>query len=272
MGPREIVEHVIESRREQPVDLLSIGDSEAEHTYLINASSAYIRTVEDLCRLFPVRGSDCRGKVVEFGSYLGVVSEALARLGFAVTASDIPEFLSNAKLQQLYRSLGIGTLAINLRDYTIPLADEGCDAVIMCETLEHLNYNPLPVLIEINRILRPDGILYVTMPNLTSLINRVKLLLGRSIHNSIVDFESQLSDRHNMIVGIHWREYSPQEAVEMFRYSGFDVLDHDFFSFQVSFAGQCIYRLYPSLRPYQKLILRKERRVVKKFTFNPAAR
>jgi 2-polyprenyl-3-methyl-5-hydroxy-6-metoxy-1,4-benzoquinol methylase len=201
-----------------------------------------------------------------------VVSEALSRLGFAVTASDIPEFIGNLRLQALYRARGIDTLAVNLRDYQIPLADESYDAVIMCETLEHLNYNPLPVLLEINRILRPGGIFYASMPNLTSLINRMKMLLGHSIHNSIQDFEKQLSGQHNMIVGIHWREYTKQEAAEMLRYSGFELMQHDFFSLRASLAGMFIYTFCKSLRPYQKIISRKKHRVQKEFTFHPAAR
>lgn len=270
INPRETVQQVIESRRLQPIDLLQIGDTDAEYTYLVNAGDAYARTVEDLCELFY---PDLKGaKVVEFGSYLGVVSEALARLGFSVTASDIPEFIDNARLQAVYRAHGIETLSVNLRDYRIPLADEFCDVVIMCETLEHLNYNPLPVLLEINRILKSGGIFYISMPNLTSLINRVKMLFGRSIHNSIQDFENQFSERHNMIVGIHWREYTGKEASEMLRYCGFKVVKHDFFSLKVSFVGALVYALCNSLRPYQKIICHKESRVQKQFVFYPAAR
>ena len=51
-----------------------------------------------------------------------------------------------------------------------------------------MNFNPLPVLLEINRVLKDDGIIYVGLLNQASLRNRLLLLFGRSIHNSISEF------------------------------------------------------------------------------------
>jgi SAM-dependent methyltransferase len=95
----------------------------------------------------------------------------------------------------------------------------------MCETLEHLNFNPLPALQEINRILKDDGLLYLTTPNMASLKNRLALLRGRSIHNSIRDYFAQLDKNDNMIVGLHWREYTAEEVKEMLERLGFEVVN-----------------------------------------------
>ena len=70
----------------------------------------------------------------------------------------------------------------------LPYRSNSMDAVVMCEVLEHLNFNPLPVLLEINRVLKDNGIIYIGMPNQASLGNCLLLLFGKSIHNSISDF------------------------------------------------------------------------------------
>jgi SAM-dependent methyltransferase len=54
-----------------------------------------------------------------------------------------------------------GNLTWNGSD--IPLADASCDCVIMTEVMEHLP-NCLYVLKEVNRVLRPSGVLVATVP------------------------------------------------------------------------------------------------------------
>jgi hypothetical protein len=100
----------------------------------------------------------------------------------------------------------------------------------MCETLEHLNFNPLPVLFEINRVLKINGIFYLSLPNLAKGRNRINMLLGRSINNPINDYFAQLGRKGNMIVGIHWREYTAKEVKEMLEKLGFEVHKHYLYS------------------------------------------
>jgi len=245
----------------EPVDLLGIGDQEGESKYLINARLSYRRTVEDVVGFFPQRQSISGEpvRILEIGAYLGVVSLTLSRLGFSVTALDLPEFMQNERLKERYRREDVATLTANLRDYRIPATAEEFDLVIMCETLEHLNFNPVPVLLEINRVLRKGGVLYLSLPNLASLVNRVKLLLGQSIHNPISDFFAQLSDKDNMIVGLHWREYTAAEIRELLDKLGFVIEKQYFFtSNQPSFLARIVYNFAPFLKQNQTVIARKE--------------
>jgi ubiquinone/menaquinone biosynthesis C-methylase UbiE len=48
--------------------------------------------------------------------------------------------------------------ACNLRDYCLPFEDETFDVVVRCEVLEPLNFNPLPVIREINRVMKLHGV------------------------------------------------------------------------------------------------------------------
>lgn len=267
----DTLDGVISSYQDYPIDLLNIGDGNGEYTYLVNACRSYQRTIADVVGLFPQRqsNSDEPVRILEIGAYLGVVSLTLSRLGFSVTACDIPEFMQNKKLQESYKRDGVMTLSANLRDYKIPAPSEEFDLVIMCETLEHLNFNPVPVLLEINRVLRKGGVLYLSLPNLASLVNRVKLLLGQSIHNPISDFFAQLSDKDNMIVGLHWREYTGSELVEFVKEVGFQVDKHYYFtSHRPSLIANPVYRLFPSVRPNQTLWATKLESMAGRFDYS----
>ena len=135
--------------------------------------------------------------------------------------ADIPEVLRKARLQKVYGGNGIETLELNLRDHPLPIESAGYDLIILCETLEHLNFNPLPVIAQVNRVLRRGALFYVALPNLACTDNRIRLLRGESIHNPIQDFFAQLDPNDNMIVGLHWREYTAGEVKEMLERMGF---------------------------------------------------
>ena len=71
--------------------------------------------------------------------------------------------------------------------------------------------------------------IYVGMLNQASLGNLLLLLFGRSIYNSISELFSQLDRNNNMIVGLHWHEYTISETVEMLESMGFSVIEKYFF-------------------------------------------
>lgn len=249
---------VIERFRETPIDLMDTNDADGEYRYLLHSRSSYLRTINDIVGMY-ARSSDKKPageiKVLEIGSFLGAVSIILAELGFSVTAMDIPEFMGNCRLQQKFIQSGVRWLSCNLKHYTIPVDSEQYDLVIMCETLEHLNFNPIPVLAEINRVLVTGGYLYISLPNLASLVNRIKLLMGKSIHNPVSDFYEQLERENNMIVGIHWREYTKKEITAMLDRTGFDVIRHYYScSLQSHFSVKWLYYLFPQIRPNQTAI------------------
>lgn len=270
----QLLDQVIAELKEQPPDLLSIGDRTGESAYLEHARSSYLRTLRDVVRIADSMASPPREfRILEIGAFLGVVSSVLARLGFCVTAHDIPEFMGNERLLGRYHADGVTTISSNLRSYALPVDTAAFNLVIMCETLEHLNFNPLPVLAELNRVLAQDGHLYLSLPNQASLVNRVKLLCGRSIHNPVQDFAEQLSRKSNMIVGIHWREYTGAELHELIFRSGFTLVSHGYYTtHKASIPARAVYALFPGLRPNQTAIARKSGEVVPAYHFCEATR
>ncbi len=262
MDYARLVQEAIDEHRAAPVDLLGIGDAAGEIAYLTVSRPSYVRTVRDVDSLFGA-GRESR-HVLEIGSFLGPVSVALKSAGYQVAALDIPEFHACERLRVLYARRGIPFTGVNLRRSPLPYETESFDAVIFCEVMEHWNFNPLPVLQEVNRVLKTGGYVYIGMPNQAGIVNRVKLLLGRSIHNPVGDFFKQLDRKDNMIVGLHWREYTQAEAVQLVERMGFETAAKYYFIEEVRADARALRKLmralvfaYPPFRPSQVIIGRK---------------
>ncbi|MBL9138404.1 MAG: class I SAM-dependent methyltransferase [Verrucomicrobiales bacterium] len=273
-----LVDGIIEDYRARPVDLLHLNDGPGEHRYLSVLKSTYLRTLADVCAHVPRRRADGGpARILEVGAFLGVVSTALARLGYSVTTEDIPEFAGNPRLRARFQEAGIRSEAVNLRDYRQPFEDATFDAVVMCEVIEHLNFNPLPVLKELNRILRPDGVLYLAQPNLAWWSNRLRLLRGRSYRNPIDDYAKQLDRTANMIVALHWREHTAAETREMLGITGFEVVHSYFFDHVIDavhplkrLALHCLYAFAPSMRPNQVAVAVRRQPCRQEFWISPS--
>jgi SAM-dependent methyltransferase len=220
---KEILDTIILTIYEKnPIILSDLWDKKGERNYIDFLHAQYENILLDFNKIFPDNGKTRR--VLEISSFLGVVDIALAKIGFDVYTYDIPEFQKNSNLKRLYAEFNVQTSSGYVKDIWkdgLPYPNNHFDAVILSEVLEHLNFNPLPVLQEINRIMKPDGILYITTPNQANLINRIKIMAGRSIRNSIYDSVIQLDPARNMICGIHWREYTLQELIRLLETTGF---------------------------------------------------
>jgi len=262
MNYDKIVQDVIEEHQVSPIDMLGIGDATGEYTYLNSHKDSYIRTVRDVDSLY--KNDRTTRHILEIGSFLGPVSISLKRIGYSVSALDIPEFYISSSLRTLYEKNGIPFCGLNLRHFRLPYESNSLDLVIACEIIEHLNFNPLPVLKEINRVLKNDGYIYIGMPNQSSIVNRIKLFFGKSIHNPIEDFFKQLDRKDNMIVGLHWREYTLIEIIQMIEKMGFNTITKYYFiekghaktGILKTLLKKIIYS-FPPFRPSQVVIGRK---------------
>jgi SAM-dependent methyltransferase len=86
------------------------------------------------------------------------------------------------------RNLEVELTSFDLDDETAkyPFPEKSFDAVISLVTLEHLIHTE-HFISEVNRILKNDGYLYLSVPNYASAIWMIPLLKGRTFHDPLDD-------------------------------------------------------------------------------------
>ena len=100
----------------------------------------------------------------------------------------------------------------------LPFADKSFDIVYMGAFIEHLPNGHKKVLQEAYRVLKPNGIIILDTPNIACLINRIRLLLGRSPTTAIEWFFNSPD-----YIG-HYREFTRKEVKIMLEHTGFRVV------------------------------------------------
>lgn len=101
-----------------------------------------------------------------------------------------------------------------------PYADGSFATVLCCELVEHLPTDPMHMMSEIHRILRPGGHLVLTTPNVASLRAVAGILQG--FHPML--FPAYIKPNPGGDPDPrHAREYTPREMQTLFENSGFEV-------------------------------------------------
>lgn len=102
-----------------------------------------------------------------------------------------------------------------------PYENQSFDTVLCCELIEHLLSDPMHMMSEVNRILKPGGYFVLTTPNIASSRAISAILAG--YHPSF--FSAYIKPNPNGDTDArHNREYAPREIEELLKASGFDVV------------------------------------------------
>jgi len=115
-------------------------------------------------------------QVVELGSGLGYNLEIFSGINSVTGVEGLPMAAQAASAR------GVTTLAADLAG-PIPLQSQSYHLVLCLDVLEHL-VHPEWCLTEAHRILLPDGLLVVNVPNHFSLAGRLNIMLGSGIDSA----------------------------------------------------------------------------------------
>jgi SAM-dependent methyltransferase len=171
VNPRPPEESIDELYRDRDADgVIAFYERMATPSVL----ASYQRKLEYLEKRLPGQG-----RLLDFGCAAAFVVEAAAERGWDAHGVDLGDWVLKAAAKRGVRNIHIGHLA----DLSFP--DGHFDAIYAAQILEHVP-SPPDVLAELRRLLRPDGLLYVDVPNNRTL----SILLG------LDDFELNLPPHH----------------------------------------------------------------------------
>jgi len=164
--------------------------------------------------------------ILDVGCREGVVGEILAKKNYVIGLDISP----NAMLYSNPNILDKGYSELLLADATnIPLSKNQIDLIIATDILEHL-LQPEKALGEFHKVLKKDGKVIITVPNLVSYNNRISILIGSGIGLEIHKILQGRSPIHP-IAGArypdqtkHLRFFSLKSLKHMFEQNGFKII------------------------------------------------
>lgn len=227
----------------------------------INRYSAIVRAIE--------RHSPRQGSALDVGVGHGIPLLLYARLFPDLTWHGVDAPWATFEHPDL-KPFASRIRGCDLEHDTMPFDENHFECAVLSEVAEHI---PPPAfthaLTQIQRVLKPGGVLIVTSPNLVSLMNRVMFLVGRS------PFHLPLrSDTYGGAYP-HIHLYSAREVARLGRKLGYEVgsvSHHTYFSYaliQQNRWRNALIRVYilveralatflPSLRDGWVVVLRKQ--------------
>jgi len=118
--------------------------------------------LEGVMRIFD---QEKKGKVLDLGCGDGDYSVKLENLGHEVIAADLDEERFRYKGKIEYKKCDVTK--------NLPFEDNSFDYCLLLEVIEHLE-NPYSVISEINRVLKTEGKLVLSTPNILNLKSRFR--------------------------------------------------------------------------------------------------
>lgn len=163
--------------------------------------------------------------VLDIGSGIGIFGLALSKLGYNVQGLDKyifqpDNYLSVEKtgideLQKIWQKHNLSIINADIFNF---VSDKKFDCVVNIAVLEHQK-SPKKFIEFCLKHLKPNGYFFCVAPNMVDLLNRARVLFGRSACRDLKPF----FEAGENFVG-HWREYTLKEMIQMANWSGLDII------------------------------------------------
>jgi len=219
---RETDSELPEVRVAQPLEPEAIESWVAPEArdYARHHRSRFARTIE-----MTPRGDESKA-ILEMGAYMQITPALKFQLGYGKVRGCYFGKLGQVDHKSIVSDNG-QTFQCDVDHFDAerdvwPYPDASFDTVLCCELIEHLFADPMHMMSEINRILKPGGHLVITTPNLGSLRAISAILLGH--HPSFFPAYIRPRREGEETEARHNREYVPMEVERLLTGSGFEVL------------------------------------------------
>lgn len=202
-----------------PQDILTWAQDEGGKQY----TNTHITRLTKTLSLTPA--GDASKAILEMGAYMQITPALKHQLGYGtvrgcyygpagrvdhheISAEDGTAFICDVDLFDAEKDI-------------FPYADQSFDTILCCELLEHLTVDPMHMMSEIHRVLKPGGSLVLTTPNIAS--HRALHAILHGYHPSF--FPAYILPRKvgEEAEARHNREYTAKEVHLLFWETGFEI-------------------------------------------------
>ena len=184
-------------------DIQKYSRKASYHDYTIDLNKVYYqRIVEDVRRL----SVDPKGKLLDIGCFDGTLAAQF------LPEREVYGIEGHKQACRKANEKGVKAHLSDL-DKALPFENSLFDCVIAAEVIEHV-YDTDFLLQEIRRVLKSDGVLVMSIPNLACLSNRIKMLFGG--YPRYGEYRAGGAG--------HIRVYTAQVIKEQLIENGFDIL------------------------------------------------
>jgi len=150
---------------------------------------------------------------------------------------------------QTCASKGFETLQADLNNELLPVESSKFDIAIATEIIEHLHH-PYSEVSELRRVLKPDGRLLVTVPNVARLRTRLGLLFGKD-PTPLEPPEKE---------DVHIREFTLQSISKLLNYHGFEIEDSGYIQYKGrNLLAILLKAFFPQLRTHIYIVARPKK-------------
>ncbi|MCS6955674.1 MAG: class I SAM-dependent methyltransferase [Candidatus Calescibacterium sp.] len=191
------------------------------------------------------------GKILEIGADPYHFTGLCKLEGIDIISLDIHPDYEN----HIVKTLGLKVIACNIETEKMPFEEGTFDVIMFNEVFEHLRINPIATLKEINRVLKPGGILYLTTPNMYMIRNIYRFVRGWGLDDPYYEF-NKLNEVGYMG---HVREYARWQIVKFLSNTGFEVEKIMYHNYDTRRYLRLVYALIPCVRTNICVISRKKK-------------
>ena len=150
-------------------------------------------------------------RILDVGCASGYLARLLQERGHRVTGAEIDSIAAEQARAYCETVYEISAEELD----RIPITDGLFDTVIFGDVLEHLAH-PDVALNAVHRLLAPDGVVVISLPNIVFFTARLKILLGRFDYT-----------RDGLFDRTHLRFFTRRSAIALFQACGFSIVAHD---------------------------------------------
>ncbi|HXG31846.1 MAG TPA: methyltransferase domain-containing protein [Bryobacteraceae bacterium] len=187
-------------------------------------AETHLTRFEKTLAITPPGGPEDR--VLEIGSYLQITPLLKTRLGYGEVRGCYYGPAGKVDHRSVVSASGerfeCDLELFDAEKDRFPYPDAYFTTVLCCEVIEHLTEDPMHMMAEINRVLKPGGHLVLTTPNIASLRAIAAVLEG--YHPALFPAYIRPTGSGEKTAARHNREYTPKEIHLLLGDAGFEVV------------------------------------------------